>query len=247
MRWTTYDRQGDSAGEEVHPVDDQRLSMLFRDAAGQPPPASFDRDDVLAASRRATAWRRSALVGGSLLGIAVLTGGVLLGGQFLVPRETSEAPTAAPAPPPPPPPQAGGRMLEPEPLSGMPPPGMPPRDPAAGCGPADPALSAELTEVLAERGAAPTGLTVPLPKSCPPGARAAGVPVPGGTLYVVLSPAATGSGDGRAGRPDGSLAHTTATGSGQLLSVLSVPAARAQPAPLADGVDELARELADRR
>ncbi|MGH4019710.1 MAG: hypothetical protein ACRDT0_10845 [Pseudonocardiaceae bacterium] len=221
-------------------MDEQRLGELFRDAVGTSPAASFDRDDVLAASRRATARRRSALAGGSLLGIAVLAGGVVVGGQLLGSPGTSETPAAAPAPP-----ETGRRMLEPvPPVSTL---GVPPGPDAAGnCGPADPALGAELTETLAGRDAAPGGPAVPLPETCPPGSRAAGVPVPGGTLYLVLAPPTPGVGDSGTARPDGARGHATSTASGKRLAVLSVPAAAGQPAPLGDDVDELASELAAR-
>lgn len=225
-------------------MDEQQLSELFRAAAGKPPPASFDRDDVLAASRRAAARRRSALAGGSLLGIAVLTGGVMLGGQVLQPGTDEAAPPAASTAPPP---QPGGRMLEQPPASllGAPPGAGPDISEGAGsCGPADPALAAELTEALAGRGAEPAGPTVPLSESCPPGSRAAGLPVPGGTIYLVLTPPTPGATDTGTARADGSRGYATTTARGQLLAVLSVPAAPTQPAPLAQQLEELARELA---
>jgi hypothetical protein len=59
-------------------TDDDRLSELFRAAAADTaPPPGFDHQDVLAASRRITARRRSAVVGGALAVCAVLGVGVL--------------------------------------------------------------------------------------------------------------------------------------------------------------------------
>lgn len=202
-------------------MDEQRLSELFRDAAGEAPPPSFDRDDVVAASRRASARRRSALAGSSLLGVAVLTGGVLLGGQVLQPSQKSEAPGA------------GDRTLEVTPFAAPPGtgPGAAPGS-EGGCGPADAELAAELNAAV---GPGP-GLAFSRP--CPPGFRAAGVAVPGGTVYALLGPAALGDADvpGYASAPAGA----------EVLSVISVPSDSAAPPPRAADVDDLARELADR-
>lgn len=159
-------------------MDEQRLSELFRTAAGDPPPASFGTEDVVHASRRATARRRSALAGGSLLGIAVLAGGVLLGGQ--APRPVPEAP-AAPA------------------TSGVSPDGVTPflaPPGAATTCPFDGRLAAELAAVLDGEGAA-----VPIPEPCRPGTRGAALPVAGGTVYVLLGPGPTPSGQGIASVP----------------------------------------------
>ncbi len=227
-------------------MDERELSKLFRDAAGHPPPASFDHDDVRGASQRATTRRRSTLAGGSLLGVAVLGGGLLLGGQLSQPV----APQAPAGPPPAvasaPAPEPSGRVA-PQPLSTLDAPGNG-RWLAPGpgsCGPADPVLAGELTDALDARRVAPSGHSIPLTEPCPPGSRAAGVPVAGGTVYVVVSPAVAGVGEGGSVRPDGARSYTVAAADdGDLVSVLSVPAAPQQPAPLGEHVDELARELA---
>lgn len=211
-------------------MDEQRLSELFRDATGEAPPPSFDRDDVVVASRRATARRRSALAGGSLLGVAVLTGGMLLGGQVLQRPPTGESPAAASKLAPGP----GDRMLEPV-MPFAAPPGAG-RDRASGsaggCGPADAELTAGLTAAV---GPGP-GLAFPRP--CPPGFRAAGVAVPGGTVYALLGPVAVSDADlpGYASAPAGA----------EVLSVISVPSDPSAPPPRAADVDDVARELADR-
>jgi hypothetical protein len=220
-------------------MDEQRLSELFRDATGEAPPPSFDRDDVVAASRRATARGRSALAGGSLLGVAVLTGGVLLGGQVLQRPPTSEPPAAASELAP----GTGDRMLEPV-MPFAAPPGAGPDAPgpdapagaAGGCGPADTELTATLNGALT--GTAGTGPGLAFPRPCPPGFRAAGVAVPGGTLYAVLGPVAVSDADlpGYASAPAGA----------EVLSVISVPSNLTAPPPRAADVDDLARELADR-
>ncbi|MQA16344.1 MAG: hypothetical protein GEV09_20010 [Pseudonocardiaceae bacterium] len=224
-------------------MDERELSKLFRDAARHPPPAAFDHDDVLGASRRATVRRRSAFAGGSLLGVAVLGGGLVLGGQLLQPAPPQAGPPPAVATTTA---EPGGRMLSPAPLStmGATPGGRAPAARDAPCGPASAELAAELTGALADRRAAPPGPTVALAQECPPGARAAGVRLPGGTVYLVLSPAAAGVAEGGATRPDGARSFTVTAGGGEMVSVLSVPVARSQPAPLAEQVDDLAREIA---
>lgn len=210
-------------------MDEQRLSALFRDAAGQPPPASFDTDDVVGASRRATARRRSALAGGSLLGLAVLAGGMVIGGQVLAP--TPDPPSVASEAGP----EVGDRLLEPEVLTPFAdPPGVgtdgAPGS-AGGCGPADAQLAAGLVAAL------DGGPAVPFPEGCPRGFRAAGVVLPGGTVYALLGPSAVppGGGPGTASAPV----------DGQVLSVVSVPTDPSDVPPRADEVDDIADELAD--
>jgi len=216
-------------------MDEQRLSELFRDAAVEAPPPSFGRDDVVAASRRATVRRRSAFAGSSLLGVAVLTGGMLLGGQVLQPSQMDETPTnEAPVAAPEGASRSGDRMLEPV-MPFAAPPGAA-RDTASGsaggCGPADAELTAGLTAAVGP------GSGLAFPRPCPPGFRAAGVAVPGGTLYAVLGPVALSDADvpGYASAPAGA----------EVLSVISVPSDPTASPPRAADVDDLARELADR-
>lgn len=72
---------------------EDRISALFRAAADTIPPApGFDHDAVVARSRRVTARRRSALLGGAVALLVV--GGI---GVAALPRAT-EAPTSAAAP-----------------------------------------------------------------------------------------------------------------------------------------------------
>jgi len=201
-------------------VDETRLNQLFRDAVGRPPAASFDTGDVVGASRRVAARRRSALTGGSLLGVAVLTGGVLLGGDVL--RPAPENPSAASRPAP----EAGDRMLTPELMTPfLAPPGA---AEAVGCAAVDAELAAALATALGTAGPA-----VPLPETCPPGTRAAGLPVPGGTVYALLGP--TAPGPGAASLPV----------DGGVLTVVSVPADPAAAPPPVGDLDRLAREVAD--
>ncbi len=200
-------------------MDETKLNQLFADAVGRPPKASFDTGDVVGASRRATARRRSALAGGSLLGVAVLAGGIWLGGDVL--RPANDAPAALqPAP------EVGDRMLAPELMTA--PPGV---DTAPECGAVDAELAAALATALDTSSTA--GPAVPLPEACPSGTRAAGLLVPGGTVYALLGPAAPGLGAASVPVDDG------------VLTVVSVPSDPAAAPPLAEDLDRLAREVAD--
>jgi hypothetical protein len=77
-------------------TDDDRLAELFRAAASDPaaPPPGFEHADVVSASRRITARRRSAVIGGSLALFAVLG----VGAAVALPGKDDAATTvAAPA------------------------------------------------------------------------------------------------------------------------------------------------------
>ncbi|MQA10738.1 MAG: hypothetical protein GEU98_19725 [Pseudonocardiaceae bacterium] len=75
-------------------VDDRKVAELFRDAASDAPPPSFDVEDVLAASGRARARQRAAVLSGSALGIVVLVGGVVVGTNVLNGAGDSESGSA---------------------------------------------------------------------------------------------------------------------------------------------------------
>ncbi|HEX3781067.1 MAG TPA: hypothetical protein VHX38_15505 [Pseudonocardiaceae bacterium] len=60
-------------------MDEDRLAQLLHDAVPDPPPATFDADDVLNASRRLTARRRSVVRGTSMAAIVLLSAGLLTG------------------------------------------------------------------------------------------------------------------------------------------------------------------------
>ncbi|MFN2494671.1 MAG: hypothetical protein ABR608_02010 [Pseudonocardiaceae bacterium] len=235
-------------------MDEQRLSQLFRDAVGDLPPASFGLDEVVTASRRATAVRRNVFLGGALLSVGVLAGTLvasgLVGGSQL-PGETSSAGQAAPeidAPGP----EPGTHPLNVPPGGAQPAPRADPAGAERGsCGPVDHELAGELTALLADHGAPASGPADEVPRQgtaqpCPPGSRAAAVPVPGGTLYVVLVPQGDLFDPVETAAPDGTRRYAVTLNDGQL-AVVSVPAGPGQPAPLADEVPELAKELASRR
>ncbi|MCE6995695.1 hypothetical protein LZG04_12910 [Saccharothrix sp. S26] len=60
-------------------MDEQKLGELFRDAARDAPPPSFDVDAVRSASARATARRRSALAVGAAAALVLAFGGLVVG------------------------------------------------------------------------------------------------------------------------------------------------------------------------
>ncbi|MGH4026215.1 MAG: hypothetical protein ACRDRV_16705 [Pseudonocardiaceae bacterium] len=226
-------------------MDEERLGELFREAVGEPPPPSFGRAEVVAASRRATARRRGALAGGTLLGVAVLTAGMLssgvLGGGN---PETSATGRAAP--------HADARSAPPElphtlgtaPSSG--PSTASGGAGQAGCARRDDALVTEVTAVLAGHGIAVAGPVGEVPGPCPAGSRGAAVPVPGGMLYVLVVPQADPPARSDVVQPDGRREHALMLDGGRGLVLISTPAVAGRPAPLNEDVPQLAAELAHR-
>ena len=200
-------------------MDEQRVSQAFRDAVQELPPASFEHHDVVAASRHATR-RRSMIAGGTLLGAVVLLGGSLAG-NLVLRNETAE--TAAPAP--------GSQAETLRTLD------------APRCGPINGELVTALTAVLANRGKALSGQAGEVPKRCPAGSRAAALPVTGGVLHVLLVPQGVPKGVDTA-TPDGARSFSVTLQDGRTLAVISTPGAPGLPAPLADELPDLARELA---
>ncbi|MGH3913647.1 MAG: hypothetical protein ACRDTC_09575 [Pseudonocardiaceae bacterium] len=213
-------------------MDEQRLGVLFRDAVGDPPPASFGPADVVAASRRATARQRAVLATGTLLGVAVLACGLLVGGHLMPdqfsPGGQSPADTAA----------ADPRL--PRTLSA--PPAATAEREHSRCGPVDDELAAQLRALLVDRGVAVSGPPSEVPGPCPTGSRAAAIPVAGGMFSILMAP--PGIALGTAG-PAGAREQVLTRPGGRALAVISTPRAPGQPVPLADQLDDLAHELAE--
>ena len=218
-------------------MDEQRLDQAFRDAVEAMPPASFGHEEVLAASRRATARRRGMLAGATLLGVAVLAGGLVAGGAALrndtAGNDTAGNDTAGNAV------AAPGGQAESDALRTL---------DASRCGPVDAELAAELTALLASRGNAASGAASEVPEPCPAGSRAAAVPVPGGVLYVLLTPQVEPKRVEAAvpdiATRDGARSYSVTLDGGRTLTVISMPGMLGQPAPLAGEIPDLARELA---
>lgn len=71
-------------------MDERKLEELFQNAVPAAPEASFDRQDVLRGSRRATARRRVAASGGAFVLAAVLLGGVGVGTGWFGPEQPGQ-------------------------------------------------------------------------------------------------------------------------------------------------------------
>lgn len=236
-------------------MDEQRLGELFRNAVGEVPPASFGPDEVVAASRRVAVKRRTALVGGTLLGVVVLVGGLAAGDVVdvnrLLPGQTSGGTSTA-------------GQAAPEAGIGAPAPGTPhtlsvpdgnasptPRSiPSAGapvsCGPVDDELVGKGTAVLAERGVGVVGPAGEVPQWCAAGSRSAALSVPGATLYVLLIPQVDGPRPRDASTLDGERAAAVLLSGGRELVVILMPAVPGQRTALSDDIPAVAEELASR-
>lgn len=244
-------------------MDEQKLSELFRTAAGDAPPASFDVTDVTARSRRATLRSRSVLAGGSALAVVVLAIGLVFAtGGFGHPTGGSGVAAGAAGP------NSSGKGPFSHSLAGpdavTPSGGFPTSSPVQGggsagrvgpgadgtlpgCGPADRKLAVALASELPAAGAT-VDRPVPTPAvfECPPGGRAASYAVHAGsvsgTVTVALVPRTAGivfQGEG----PDPSQTDGGPSKSGRFLVLLfSLPAEPGQPAPISDhlGVVETA-------
>jgi hypothetical protein len=203
-------------------VDEQKLAELFRAAAADTPPAAFDAHDVVAASRRITARRRSLIAGGSALAGVVLVVGLVVGlghtGDSGVPASSAAAGSARTGTP-------GANRAQPM----MPDEDIPNPTPkqggdgagrtggnAAGCGPTDGQLAAALANELPSVGAR---TTVPNTITCPADTRSAAYRVSGGTVGVLLIPA----GESGVRVDPGVVTSPHRTASGASLIVFSAP------------------------
>ncbi|MEU0877712.1 hypothetical protein ABZ345_03860 [Lentzea sp. NPDC005914] len=72
-------------------MDEQKLADLFRDAAHDAPPASFDAGDVRTASRRASLRRRNSIAAGTTLVVVLGLGGVLAGTNWISTDKSSSS------------------------------------------------------------------------------------------------------------------------------------------------------------
>lgn len=253
-------------------MDERQLTELFRDAADDGPSATFGHADVVAASRRVTARRRMALAGGSTLGIAVLVGGIVVGGGYLRDtgggdslatagsgggsssssqvledqQERASTPGELAAPPSPAAdkdgPESPAEQGRGDSGKVVPWPGLRDDGARAGCGPVDRELAdALIRELPATSGVQPFAV----PDACPPDARAAAIPVDGGSIYVVLGPVrGDGPPDLFVGRADGAVGYSIYTGRGNVLLVMSVPSVEGGVAPHLDRLQPVAEKLA---
>ncbi|MEU6268843.1 hypothetical protein [Saccharopolyspora shandongensis] len=213
-------------------MDERKLEELFRDSVQAVPPASFDESDVAQASRRITARRRMAALGGTVVAAAVLVGGVGLGTGLFESSSSSnfasQPETASSSP----------RIDGPGVLG----------DRSGRCGP-DAQLVAAVTKQLPE--AAGTAPVVPDP--CPSGAKTASFLLRDGSstgsVTVIVSPVGTVSPEqstpGDVRRPDGTEQSVRKARSGKLVVVLSDPDAGSPAAPYGTRIASIAGGLAD--
>lgn len=178
-------------------MDDDDLAGVFRDAAGPTPPAPFDHADVVRASDRIGARRRSLLTGGAAA-LVLLAGAGGIGGAVLAQQRdgstmASSAGAGAPAGAPGDARAGGGAGV---PAAG----GAAPEGAAAPLGPGhtlcanrqDPALRALVEQVLPQVIGAPAAATT---DECLPGAqRYVSVELGGGVLTVAYLPPGTEAG-----------------------------------------------------
>lgn len=229
------------------PVDEQRLADLFRDAVGEPPPASFDERDIAEASRAADRRRRRAVRGwGTAAACVVALAGLTVGADALFGHGGGGATNGASS--------AAGRVFtsnNPNNTTGlMSPQGRVPAGPEAtgGCGPADPGLAAALSGHLPA-----AGLLGPAPVHfpCPAGARSAGYQVRDGGITgvfeVVLIPASDSQSLNGLSISRDITWDLVTTPSGAQLMVLSGPSGGGSTAPFANLVTPIARQLAATR
>jgi hypothetical protein len=244
-------------------VDEQQLAEMFRAAAADAPPATFDEHDVASASRRITARHRSLVTGGSALAGVVLVVGLVVG--FLGVGHTGGGSSSAASAPAagvdpgsgssssgmdrarPMLPDGGTGFSTSTPKQGGIESGETGSNPA-GCGPTDGKLAVALANELPSVGAGTQSpdSAVPATIDCPAGSRSAGyqlrVGTTVGTVGVILLPADSSDTDLRFG-PDVVKKATPAAGGGTLVE-FSQPAAGSSGPPLADQLDRIGAALA---
>lgn len=223
-------------------TDDDRMAALFSEAASEtPPPPRFDHDRVVATSRRITARRRSAVLGGAMALLVVTGVGVAVALPGTGGDTTSSA--AAPAAAPEAPEAASDAASEaaPDALRGRPEfTGTPLGPGTTECAQRqDPALRAYLEEVLPEVVGATEGAVT---MDCRPGGeRGVSLEVDdagtSGLLSVEYLP------PGEAAGPTG---ETAPTASGGTVVVSSRGDGPGTPAPFAGRLADVAAYLAPR-
>lgn len=230
-------------------MDDRELETMFADAVGEPPPAGFDASDVVSASKRAQARRRSTIVAACGCFVLLLAGlGAVSVFTTSKPGESVSALDTQSG--------AGGQpsMGPLRPSIGGNTPGFPTQHPmqggagngedgpraesASGCDKVDGELATALAgelPVTVKTADATVG------RVCTTQARAAGFRVPGGTISVLLL--AHGVTLDQAAVPTGSVRAEKATAAGGTIELISTPDAGVPP-PLADQLAGLAGSLA---
>ncbi|GAA0506442.1 hypothetical protein GCM10011581_42160 [Saccharopolyspora subtropica] len=217
-------------------MDERRLEELFRDSVRSVPPATFDEQDVIRASRRITARRRMAAAGGTVVAAAVLMGGVGVGTGLFAPSSSNLASTGQserqqPA-------SADSRTEGPGIMV----------ERSGQCGP-DAQIAAAVQAQLPEAaGVAPVAAS-----RCPVGARAVSFVLrdgaAAGSVTVYVSPVGTVPPDqaepGDGTRQDGTEQSVRKARSGKLVVVLSDPDPGSPAAPYGSRIAAIAGGVAD--
>ncbi|MCO1579679.1 hypothetical protein M8C13_28400 [Crossiella sp. SN42] len=246
-------------------MDEHKLADAFRDAVREVPPPSFNEQDVVTASHRASARQRKLVLSGSTFGVALLVGGTLVVTNLLGPGQT---PNTA----------SSGELTAEGSVFGVPPqdnstggqagPGTDRAQPKTssepskqgdgsastgpsiggteGCGMADRELAAALAvELPAVAALTPEQAPAEL---CPQGSRGFALKTPEGTLTVSLGQDSGLSRDG--GRadsgPGGAQSYTAITTHGAPLTIHSLPRKPGGKPPFAGELERLAKKLSDK-
>lgn len=221
-------------------MDERELSTLFRAAPGDPPAPTFDLADITAASARARARRRHALLAAVTCVVLALVGFGVSRIPFAGPSSGSSQ-VASPGQPG----DDSGRLpyvSTPSPMQGSDGTGEagPRAESAFGCEKVDRALATALAGELPD-----TGVLGPEPsRICPAGSRSAGFRVVDGDRQGVLSVALAPPDSPISFDPGGAVARQRAA-SGASVVVFSAPDPGSLP-PLQADLDRIARALASR-
>jgi hypothetical protein len=177
-------------------MDEQKLADLFRDAAHDAPPASFDASDVRTASRRATLRRRNSIAAGTTLVVVLGFGGAVASTNWISTDKNGAGVAQQ---------QDNGAEVPANPLEAQPPPKNNPGDASTqgdastpgstgfstgaqravqGCA----AVDRELADALAgELSVSPEFAQVPT-VTCSPDSRSAAFKIDGLTITAIVTP-----------------------------------------------------------
>jgi len=235
-------------------MDEHQLADKFRDAVGEVPPPSFDTQDVLVASKRATARARKRLQSG----VGVALGVVVIGGVLVLTRPFGESATSmtsaggAAAPNVSSPTSVGpnDNTVQSGPGGGK----MGPNTEmgnAANCGAPDQGLAAAL---VAEVPSATGVETLAADVSCPAGSAGVAFELTDGSntgkLELVLVPASVPNDPSTNGKPSVRVANgssvTVKTRGGGALTLASLPMNGSTAGPYAGQLTDIAARLAAR-
>lgn len=249
-------------------MDEQKLAELFRDAARDAPPASFDVTGVRSASARAGARRRSAIALGSTMAAVLVLGGLVATTNLLpeTTNDTAAAGSAEGASSPNVTPFSAGepevlpKDASPDRSGGIPPKSIPEDPSTQGDEPSGSAgrpsagsaqrgcveVDRELAVALADELSVANAQASPAVADCPIGARGASFLVRDGGIYGTVSVVVVPPGVS-ALTPDANTQFQTAeTSDGDRLYVLSRPEEGSSVAPFSAELSSMAERLAAR-